>query len=83
VSEYYADDRVVATHYDGIKAFMDSQTAQLDPDGVLSFARCKYRRSGAPSFAHRARLFPDIPHLSPSFLQTATGAASQTARARA
>ena len=39
VSEYYSDDRVVATHYDGIKAFMDSQTAQLDPDGILSFAR--------------------------------------------
>ena len=39
VSEYYADDRVVATHYDGVKAFMDSQTAQLDGQGVLSFAR--------------------------------------------
>lgn len=39
VSEYYADDRIVATHYEGIKAFMDSQVKQLDPDGVLSFAR--------------------------------------------
>ena len=39
VSEYYADDRVVAANYDGVKAFMDSQTAQLDSKGVLSFAR--------------------------------------------
>ena len=39
VSEYYADDRVVAANYDGVKAFMDSQTAQLDPNGVLSFSR--------------------------------------------
>ena len=39
VSEYYADDRVIAANYDGVKAFMDSQTAQLDPNHVLSFAR--------------------------------------------
>ena len=39
-SEYYADDDVVAEHYDGIKAFMESQIRQLDSNGVLSFARC-------------------------------------------
>ena len=38
VSEYYADDRIITEHYDGIKSFMDSQITQLDPNGLLSFA---------------------------------------------
>jgi len=39
VSGYYADDSIVSEHYDGIKAFMESQIRQLDNNGVLSFAR--------------------------------------------
>jgi len=64
VSSYYADDSIVATHYDGIKSFMDAQVAQLDDDGVLSFARygdwcsvangastsCHFIRSGISTF---------------------------------
>lgn len=38
MSEYYADDRVIAVHYDGIKAFMDSQVQQLTPHGTLTVA---------------------------------------------
>ena len=34
-----ADDTVVSEHYDGIKAFMESQIRQLDGNEVLSFAR--------------------------------------------
>lgn len=38
-SRYYNDDRVITQHYPGIKAFMESQIRQLDPSGILSFAR--------------------------------------------
>ena len=38
LSSYAADDRIVARHYGGVRAFMDSQVRQLE-DGVLKFAR--------------------------------------------
>jgi len=39
VANYYDDDNVISYHYDGVKAFMESQIRQLDSNGILSFAR--------------------------------------------
>lgn len=36
---YYSDDRLVERHYEGIKAYADSETRQLEPNGILSYAR--------------------------------------------
>lgn len=51
VSSYMDDDRIVSVHYDGIKAYIESEIKQLDPTGVLSFAYYGDWCSAADGFA--------------------------------
>ena len=64
VSRYNDDDRIVVQHYDGVKAYIESEIAQLEPSGALTFARygdwcsdangpstgCEFRRDDISTF---------------------------------